>query len=167
MNVNAVRFLLQCLKGKGIRLLEFQDRDSRINIVIDDDATCEPVVTSVLHRSHAGKARRDGDIDAAATSRRHGHRARKGSDAAGPGHPATRTVAADAVGRFLVAHPLMAKPFVNVGDRVEAGQVLGLLKIGLIYKPVLAHRAGTVKRLLAQNGAGVDWNAPLFEVEID
>lgn len=167
MDVDAVRFLLQCLKGKGIRLLEVQHRGSRINIVMDDDAAAEPVVTGVSHRSHAGKARRDRDVEAAASSRRHGHRARKGGDAAGSGHPATSTVSADAVGRFLVAHPLMARPFVDVGDRVVAGQTLGLLKLGLIYKPVLADRGGTVRRILARNGAGVDWKTPLFEIDID
>lgn len=75
------------------------------------------------------------------------------------------TVTAASVGVFLHAHPLATAPFVRAGSDVQAGQTLGLLRIGALLLPVSAPRAGTVAALRAEDGATVGYGAPLVDLQ--
>lgn len=68
------------------------------------------------------------------------------------------------VGVFLRAHPLRDEPLVRPGDRVAAGQALGLLRIGCLLVPVVAPRPGTVQAVPAADGALVGFADPLVEL---
>lgn len=57
-------------------------------------------------------------------------------------------------------------PFVAVGDKVEAGQTLGLIEVMKTYNEVTAPVAGTVKELIAQDGAFVEYNEPLLRIAV-
>jgi acetyl-CoA carboxylase biotin carboxyl carrier protein len=71
------------------------------------------------------------------------------------------TVAAPGVGVFLRRHPLRTDDLVVPGSAVAAGQVLGLLQIGPLLRPVLAPADAIVKNLLAPHGAPVGYGTPL------
>lgn len=68
---------------------------------------------------------------------------------------------ADVAGHFLAAHPWQDKPFVTPGQRIEAGAIVGLVKIGLLYAPVVAPAAGTVDAVIAETGAMVGYGTPI------
>lgn len=79
----------------------------------------------------------------------------------------TFTVTAPSVGVFLTAHPVdrgTAVPLARVGGRVEAGQALGLLQVGVLLLPVVAPRAGIVAALRARTGATVGYGTPLVDL---
>lgn len=96
------------------------------------------------------------------------HRGCTGGGSAGRGSSALereRTlVRAGVAGTFTDAHPLRPEPFAAPGARVRAGQLLGLLKVGAIYRPVLARTGGVLARTLAGPGAEVTRGTPLFEI---
>jgi acetyl-CoA carboxylase biotin carboxyl carrier protein len=71
---------------------------------------------------------------------------------------------ADVAGIFVAAHPWRAKPFVEPGQRIEAGTIVGLVKIGLLYAPVLSPAAGIVDAIIAETGATVDYGSPILRV---
>lgn len=73
-------------------------------------------------------------------------------------------VRAQLPGTFLVRHPLRPAPFAPIGDRIGAGDILGLVQVGPIYSPVTAPVAGTVKHVLAETPSPVQFGAPLFEL---
>lgn len=77
---------------------------------------------------------------------------------------ATTVVRAGSVGIALRSHPLRSEPLVEPGQRVEAGQTVALLKIGLVLLPVAAPRAGTVCRVAAPHEAPVGYGDPLVEL---
>ncbi|MFT4069127.1 hypothetical protein [Paraburkholderia sp.] len=56
-------------------------------------------------------------------------------------------------GVFLPAHPLAAAPFTEPGNAVRDGDVVGLLRSGLIYRAVRAPCAGTLDAVLVEAGA--------------
>lgn len=64
-------------------------------------------------------------------------------------------------GLFLAAHPWRAKPFVEPGQVVKAGEVVGLIKVGPVYAPVVSPAAGTVSGIIAEIGALVGYGTPL------
>ncbi|HDR9759518.1 TPA: hypothetical protein ACK3Q6_003193 [Burkholderia cepacia] len=55
-------------------------------------------------------------------------------------------------GVFLSAYPLAAVPFAQPGDAVSDGDVVGLLRSGLIYRAVRAPCAGTLDAVLVEPG---------------
>jgi acetyl-CoA carboxylase biotin carboxyl carrier protein len=73
-------------------------------------------------------------------------------------------VSATSVGVFLHGHPLSREALVATGERVRAGQVLALLKIGALLLPVCAPQDGIASRRLAPDGATVGFGTPLLEM---
>lgn len=55
-------------------------------------------------------------------------------------------------------------PLVRIGARVEAGQTVGLLKIGPLLLPVAAPQAGIVDGVHVADGAAVGYGTPLLEL---
>ncbi len=58
-----------------------------------------------------------------------------------------------------------AAPFVQVGDRVAEGQTLCIVEAMKTMNQIPAPRAGTVRRILVEDGAPVEFGAPLMIVE--
>ncbi|OUM02788.1 acetyl-CoA carboxylase biotin carboxyl carrier protein [Variovorax sp. JS1663] len=77
------------------------------------------------------------------------------------------TVAAPSVGVFLHAHPLLAVPLARLGERVSAGQPVGLVQIGPLLLPVNAPQSGVPIGLLVPNGQAVGFGTPLVELQPD
>ena len=69
------------------------------------------------------------------------------------------------VGTFYSAGGPKEVPFVEVGDVVEAGQVLCLVEAMKIMNEIEAEVAGTVKQILCDNGQGVEYGQVLFVIE--
>ncbi len=82
--------------------------------------------------------------------------------AAGPDHSVIAK--ADVAGHFLATHPWRDKPFVAPGQRIEAGAIVGLVKIGLLYAPIVAPAAGTVDAVIAETGAMVGYGTPIARI---
>ena len=74
------------------------------------------------------------------------------------------SVHARSVGVFLHNHPLAAAPLVRIGERVDAGQTIGLLKIGPLLLPVAAPQAGIVGGVHAADGLAVGYGTPLVDL---
>lgn len=73
-------------------------------------------------------------------------------------------VKAPSLGVFLHGHPLATAPLVRIGARVEAGQTVGLLKIGPLLLPVAAPQAGIVDGVHVADGAAVGYGTPLLDL---
>ncbi|VTU31804.1 acetyl-CoA carboxylase biotin carboxyl carrier protein [Variovorax sp. PBL-E5] len=74
-------------------------------------------------------------------------------------------IAASSVGVFLHAHPLAEAPLVRAGERVRAGQPVGLLRIGPLLLPVAALRDGVVAAMRAADGTPVGYGTALVELQ--
>lgn len=74
------------------------------------------------------------------------------------------SVRAPSVGVFLHSHPQAAAPLLRTGQRVEAGQTVGLLKIGLLLLPVTAPLAGIVDGIHVANDVAVGYGSPLVDL---
>ena len=71
---------------------------------------------------------------------------------------------ADVAGIFVAAHPWRATPFVEPGQAIEAGAIVGLVKIGRLYVPVLSPAAGNVDAIVAEAGATVGYGTPIVNI---
>jgi acetyl-CoA carboxylase biotin carboxyl carrier protein len=73
-------------------------------------------------------------------------------------------VRAVSVGIFLHTHPLHEAPLATPGHLVDAGQPLGLLRIGSLLLPVTAPREGTFVGHAAEHGCAVGYGTPLVHL---
>jgi acetyl-CoA carboxylase biotin carboxyl carrier protein len=66
------------------------------------------------------------------------------------------------VGTFYRAPEPGAANFVEVGDLVEAGQVIGIVEAMKLMNHIVAERAGKVSEVLVGNGVPVEFEQPLI-----
>ncbi len=69
------------------------------------------------------------------------------------------------VGTFYRAPNPGAKPFVNEGQSVSAGDTLCIIEAMKILNQIESDKSGVVKRILVENGQPVEYNQPLFIIE--
>jgi acetyl-CoA carboxylase biotin carboxyl carrier protein len=69
------------------------------------------------------------------------------------------------VGTFYRAASPGSKAFVEIGQSVAVGDVLCIIEAMKILNQIESDRAGTVKRILVENGEPVEYNQPLFVID--
>jgi acetyl-CoA carboxylase biotin carboxyl carrier protein len=69
------------------------------------------------------------------------------------------------VGTFYRAPSPGSKAFVEEGHEVKVGDTLCIIEAMKILNQIECERAGTVKRILVENGQPVEYNQPLFVIE--
>ncbi|WP_370276678.1 acetyl-CoA carboxylase biotin carboxyl carrier protein [Roseovarius indicus] len=86
----------------------------------------------------------------------------------GPGEdPASHpgAVTSPMVGTVYMQAEPGAPPFVSVGDKVSEGDTVLIVEAMKTLNHIPAPRAGTVKRILVEDGAAVEYGAPLIILE--
>lgn len=71
------------------------------------------------------------------------------------------------VGTFYSAPAPGARPFVQIGDRVEKGQQLGIIEAMKLMNPLEAARPGRVVEVLVGDGESVEYGEPLVLIDPD
>lgn len=74
----------------------------------------------------------------------------------------TWAVLSPMVGTFFRAPEPGKPPFVELGDRVQAGQILGIVEAMKLMNPIEAERDGIVAEILAGNAEFVEFGQPLL-----
>lgn len=87
------------------------------------------------------------------------------ADAVAAAPAGIRKVTAPVVGVFYRASSPGADPFVEAGQRVVPGQVLCILEAMKLMNEITSEVAGTVVRVLPENGELVTLGADLFWIE--
>jgi acetyl-CoA carboxylase biotin carboxyl carrier protein len=78
-----------------------------------------------------------------------------------PGH----VVRAPMVGTFYASPKPEAPPFVSVGQQVQIGDTLGIIEAMKMFNHIEADVAGTVVKVLVENGQPVEFDQPLFVIQ--
>lgn len=78
--------------------------------------------------------------------------------------PGVVTVTSPMVGVFYAAPSEDAKPYVQVGDRVKAGDVLCIIEAMKLLNEIAAEQDGVVAEICVENAETVDYGAPLFKL---
>lgn len=66
------------------------------------------------------------------------------------------------VGVFYSAQSPGEAPFVNVGQTVSAGEILGIIEAMKIMNPIEATKSGVIEEILVKNGEVIQFGQPLF-----
>ena len=94
-------------------------------------------------------------------------RSRSGDSATAPLDPAKHpgVVNSPMVGTAYAAPEPGAKPFIEIGSTVKAGDTLLIIEAMKTMNQIPAPRAGTVKQILFEDGQPVEFGEPLVIIE--
>lgn len=94
--------------------------------------------------------------------------AQQAPDPAAPGvanQPHPGTVRSPMVGTAYLRPSPDAKPFVEIGAQVKAGEKVLLIEAMKTFNEIVAPRAGTLTQLLVDDAQPVEFGEPLFVIE--
>jgi acetyl-CoA carboxylase biotin carboxyl carrier protein len=83
----------------------------------------------------------------------------------GEPNPGMRFVSAPLTGVWYGAPSPGARPYVNEGDEITAGQVVGLIEAMKLFNEIKSDVSGTVARVLVEGGTLVKRKQPLLEID--
>jgi acetyl-CoA carboxylase biotin carboxyl carrier protein len=84
------------------------------------------------------------------------------AEAAEPPAPEGHMVKSPMVGTFYRTPSPNAKPFVEVGQAVKAGDTLCIIEAMKLMNEIEADESGVIKAILIENGQPVEYGEPLF-----
>ncbi len=86
---------------------------------------------------------------------------------AAPAEPAVTgfVVKSPMVGTFYRSASPGGSPFVEVGQKVNEGDVICIIEAMKILNEIEAEKSGTITQVLGENGQAVEYGQPLFVIE--
>jgi len=136
-----VRWLLSLLQEEGLEEIEVEQGDVRIRVCarqVAQPATTAPVVA---------------------------HVAAVQPSAAAPPAPVGVPLPAPMAGIFYRQPSPDAEPFVEPGDRVEAGDVVGLIEVMKLFNEIIAPVTGVVVEVVVESEERVEAEQPLMYIQ--
>ncbi|MEP7208011.1 MAG: acetyl-CoA carboxylase biotin carboxyl carrier protein [Casimicrobiaceae bacterium] len=140
MDLRKLKTLIELVETSGIGELEIQEGEERVRIT---RATPAPTST-VMVQAPAAAAPAVVPVEVPV-----------------PAVPQGHVVKSPMVGTFYRAATPGAKPFVDVGDTVQAGDTLCIIEAMKLMNEIEADASGVVKEILAENGQPVEFGQPL------
>ena len=148
MDIEMVRKLVHLVEKSGIAELEVMQGETTVRIRKD----CAPPVATAAQTVVPVAAAAPAPAEIAGT--------------AGSNRPAGwREVLSPIVGTFYRSPAPSSPPFVEVGARVAPGQTLCIIEAMKVMNEIEAEFGGTIREILAQEGAPVEAEAPLFLID--
>ena len=77
----------------------------------------------------------------------------------------TVMITAPLVGVFYAAPNPDAKPYVQVGDVVKKGQIVGIIEAMKLMNEIESEVDGVIAEILVENGSAVEYGQPMFVVK--
>lgn len=157
MDIRKIKKLIELLEESGIAEIEIKEGEEAVRISrMTAPAAAQPL-TQLVHTAApaAGVAPRVPELQAAALA----------EAGAGKPKPNEHVITAPMVGTFYAAPSPGAKPFVEIGDEIKAGQVLCVIEAMKMMNQIEADKDGRIASIMARNGDPVEFGQPLFVIE--
>ena len=151
MDLRKLKTLIDLVSESGVAELEITEGDDRVRIVNRSTAPAPiPVPTTLAVPAPVAAAPEPSPAAAAASQ---------------PETKSSPVISSPMVGTFYRSPSPGAAPFVEVGDAVKKGQVIGIIEAMKLLNEVEADQDGVVKAFAAENGQPVEFGQPLIILE--
>ena len=155
MDLRKLKTLIDLVSESNISELEITEADGKVRIVKGDPNAPQMVAGMAPMMAAPMVAAPVAAAPAAAPA------------AAAPAEPAVtgHVVKSPMVGTFYRASSPGAKPFGELGQQVKEGQAICIIEAMKIMNEIEADKAGTITKILVENGQAVEFGQPLFIIE--
>lgn len=153
MDIRKVKKLIELLEESGINEIEIHEGEESVRISRNNGATTTVMTAPAVAAAPAPIA---APVAAPAPAAE-----------ASSGEPTLsgHVVRAPMVGTFYRAPSPGAKPFVDVGTTVKAGETLCIIEAMKMLNQIESDVDGVVKEILIENGQPIEYDQPLFVIE--
>ena len=155
MDLRKLKTLIDLVSDSNVSELEITEAEGKVRIVKGQPAVVQVAAAPAVVAAAAAPA--IAAVPAAA--------APAPAPAAAPAEPAGHAVKSPMVGTFYRASSPGAKPFVEVGQQVKAGDTICIIEAMKILNEIEADKAGTSSKILCENGQAVEYGQSLFVIE--
>ena len=145
MDLRKLKTLIDLVSESGVAELEITEGEDHVRIVNRPTVSAAPVVQA----------------PAAVTVAAVPQAAPAPAPAQDAAQAALPTITSPMVGTFYRAPSPGAAPFIEVGDTVKKGQVIGIIEAMKLLNEVEADKDGVVQAFAAENGQPVEYGQPL------
>ena len=154
MDLRKLKTLIDLVSESNVSELEITEAEGKVRIVKSGTAVVQQFVAAPVQQAPVAAAAAAVAAPVAALPA-----------PAAAAMPAGHTVKSPMVGTFYRASSPGAKPFVEVGSQVKAGDTICIIEAMKILNEIEADKSGTVTRILGENGQAVEYGQPLFVIE--
>ncbi|WP_407276748.1 acetyl-CoA carboxylase biotin carboxyl carrier protein [Halothiobacillus sp. DCM-1] len=152
MDIRKIKKLIELLEESGVAEIEIREGEESVRIA----RNLPYAAPTTLHYSPQAMPAPAALVPAAAP-------------AAAPPAPASvpegKAVKSPMVGTFYRAASPTARPFVEVGSVVKAGDTLCVIEAMKMFNQIESDLSGTITAILIENGQPVEFDQPLFIIE--
>jgi len=156
MDLRKLKTLIDLVSESGVAELEITEGEDHVRIVNRPTVSAAPVVQAPAAVTVAA-----GPPGVPAPNRRGHAPAAAPAPAQDAAQAALPTITSPMVGTFYRAPSPGAAPFIEVGDTVKKGQVIGIIEAMKLLNEVEADKDGVVQAFAAENGQPVEYGQPL------
>ncbi len=149
MDIRKIKKLIELLEESGIAEIEIQEGEGSVRI--SRYGQVAPVAQPAAIPAAAPAA---APVPAAAAAKPVAPPAFNGHEVKSP-----------MVGTFYRSASPGAKPFVEVGDTIAAGDTICIIEAMKILNQIEADKSGTIKAILAEDAEAIEFEQPLFVIE--
>jgi acetyl-CoA carboxylase biotin carboxyl carrier protein len=162
MDLRKLKKLIDLVQESGIAELEITEGEEKVKIVKGGEATVTPLVPAAIVAATAAVPAAGAVAPAPAAAA-----AATAAAAAAPEAPAPsgHVLKAPMVGTFYRSASPDAKPFIEVGQNVKAGETVCIIEAMKLMNEIEADATGMVKAILVENGQPVEYGQPLLIIE--
>jgi acetyl-CoA carboxylase biotin carboxyl carrier protein len=146
MDLRKLKTLIELVESSGIAELEISEGEERVRITRSLPPGTPPATAQGAQ-----------SVTPAAAAASHGASGSTAAQAESEGH----VVKSPMVGTFYRSASPGAKPFVEIGDEVQAGDPLCIIEAMKLMNEIEADQAGVVKAILIENGQPVEYGQAL------
>ena len=146
MDLRKLKTLIDLVSESNVSELEITEAEGKVRIVKGGGALAQPAAAPAVAIAAAAPA-----IAAPAP--------------AVAEVPSGHVVKSPMVGTFYRSSSPGAKPFVEIGSQVKDGETVCIIEAMKILNEIETDKAGTIVKILCENGQAVEYGQPLFVIE--
>ena len=158
MDLRKLKKLIDLVEESGIAELEITEGEEKVKIVKGGSGGKEGVVLSPAAPAASSPAAQAMTVSAAAAA------SAPASQGEAPTSLEGHIVKSPMVGTFYRSGSPGAKPFVEVGDTVKAGQAICIIEAMKLMNEIEADKDGVIKAIMVENGQPVEYGESLMMI---
>lgn len=155
MEFEQIMRLIETVASSGLTEFDYEEGNLKIHF-----GKKPPKIVRVTE-----KDRGTGDLDISEDIRQDEKRISAVEDGAAAEEIKGTPVISPIVGVFYAASGPKTEPFVKIGDRIEVGQVIGIVEAMKLMNEIESDVSGIVTEICVQNGESVEYGQPLIRVQ--
>ena len=154
MDIRKIKKLIELLEESDVEELEIQEGDDSVRI----SRRREPAAGGHYISHYAAPAPQAAPAPAPAAE------AAPAAESSAPAAPSGHAVKSPMVGTFYRAPSPTASSFVEVGQKVNVGDVICIVEAMKMMNQIEADKSGTIDAILVEDGEPVEFDQPLFSI---